>query len=269
MSTVNATDVFGAPWPLTAREAAHALPVLQFAHPGLRDLPAPRLSMIRNLARRGGIHDGALRTALSRACSIGTLQLDDGRYRLGPISIEQAAAAKSLGARVRGYTVGVVLEGTHPDLRSLRELFSRLGFRPMQRSVWVGARTADDRLTAALHLAGRDDSVVVFQCDEVDANTRVRLAALWNLTEREAELRGFHRQLIGYVAAPNIDRRESAWRCVEAAPVWYRVAVQNEPPFPIDLCGSDYPLGLLNADWSDRLESLTHELIDLWGQSER
>ena len=49
--------------------------------------------------------------------------------------------------------------------------------------------------------------------------SRSRLATLWNLTEREAELRGFHQQLIEYVAGPNIDRRESAWRCVEAAPV--------------------------------------------------
>jgi DNA-binding transcriptional regulator PaaX len=175
--------------------------------------------MIWHLARRGGIHDGTLRTALSRACSIGSLQRNDGRYRLGPISVEQAAAAKALLVRVRGYTLGVVLEGTHTALRPLGELFARQGFRPMQRSVWVGARTADDRLSAALQQAGFEGAVVVFQCDEVDAQARARLATLWNLTEREAELRGFHQQLIEYVAGPNIDRRESAWRCVEAAPV--------------------------------------------------
>jgi len=256
-------------WPLTAQEAAHAIPVLQSVHPGLRDLPAPRLSMIRHLARRGGIHDGTLRTALSRACSSGSLQLNDGRYRLGPISVEQAAAAKALRVRVPGYTLGVVLEGAHTDLRPLGELFARQGFRPMQRSVWVGARTAEDRLSSALQQAGLGGSVVVFHCDEVDMQARARLATLWNLTEREAELRGFHQQLIEYVAGPNIDRRESAWRCVEAAPVWYRVAVQNEPPFPVDLCGSDYPLERLNAEWREHLESMTHDLIDLWTERER
>ena len=135
--------------------------------------------------------------------------------------------------------------------------------------MWVGARTRDDRLAAALQQAGLEGSVVVFQCDEVDAQARARLATLWNLPERKEELRKFHRQLIEYVAGPSIDGRESAWRSVEAAPVWYRVAVQNEPPFPIDLCGSDYPLERLNTEWRGHLESMTAELIDLWTEGER
>jgi hypothetical protein len=111
--------------------------------------------------------------------------------------------------------------------------------------------------------------VLVFQCDEVDAPARARLATLWGLTDREAELHRFRQQLMEYVAAPKLDRRESAWRCVEAAPIWYRVAVLGEPPFPIDLCGDDYPLDRLNAEWRDHLESTTDALMDLWTDGER
>lgn len=245
------------------------MPVLQWVHPGLRTAPAPRLVTILHLAQRCGILDGTLRTALSCACSTGSLEVADGRYRLGPLSLEEAAAAKALLTRTRGYTLGIVLEGECSDLPSLRALFPRFGFRPLQRSVWVGARTEHDRLSAALRRAGLGGSVVVFHADEVDADARARLSRLWRLTERVAELRRFHRQLIDCVTERRISRREAAWRCVEVAPVWYRVAVLDEPPLPLDLCGSDYPLERLNAAWRAHLRSMSRELVALWSSEER
>ncbi len=251
-------------WRLTAREAAHAMAVLQSVHPGLREAPAPRASLIRRLAERSGLRDGALRTALSRACTAGSLAAQDGRYRLGPLSLEEAAAARALLARTRGYVLGVVLEGEAADLPGLRELFARFGFRPLQRSVWVGARTVEDHIGPALRQAGFDGSVVVFQADEVDAAARARLARLWRLEDRAAELRGFHRRLFEHLTEAGIAATEAAWRCVEAAPVWYRVAVQEEPPFPLDLRGDDYPLEPLNAAWAAHLQAMTSELVALW-----
>ena len=262
------TASFRARWRLTVQEAAHAMSVLQSVHPGLKGAPAPRLATIRRLAERCGIRDGALRTALSRACASGSLEAADGRYSLGTLAREEAAAAKALLARRRGYAFGVVLEGEESDHPSLREIFARLGFRPLQRSVWIGARTADDRLGAALQRAGLGGSVVVFQSDEVGADARARLAKLWGLTERAAALRKFHRQLFDHVAQPRIGAEEAAWRCIEAAPIWYRVAVHDEPPFPLDLCGADYPLERLNADWRGHLKSMTRELNDLYRSEE-
>jgi DNA-binding transcriptional regulator PaaX len=269
MNVHSVATSYRASWPLTAQEAAHAMPVLQSVHPGLRAAPAPRLSTIRHLAHRWGIRDGTLRTALSRACSTGSLEAADGRYRLGPVSIEEAAAARARLTRVPGYTLGVALEGRQGDLAHLRVLLVRLGFRSLQRSVWVGARTSDDRLRSALRRAGLEGSVVVFECDEVDADARARLSMLWRLPERAAEVRRFHLQLIDYVTEPRIGAREAAWRCVEVAPVWYRVAVRDEPPLPLDFCGPDYPLDRLNGDWRAHLESMTGELVDLWRSEER
>jgi DNA-binding transcriptional regulator PaaX len=245
------------------------MPVLQAVHPGLRGAPAPRVATIRRLAQRCGVRDGTLRTALSRACASGSLEVADGRYRLGPVSLEQAAAAQALRVRSRGYVLGLVLEGERSDLPRLREIFARMGLRPLQRSVWIGARTAEDRLGAALRRAGLAGSVLVFQADEVDAEARARLARLWRLAERAARLRGFHRQLLGYLSEAHIGAREAAWRCVQAAPVWYRVAVHDEPPFPLDLTGPDYPLERLNADWRAHLRSMTRELVELWRSEER
>jgi len=84
-----------------------------------------------------------------------------------------------------------------------------------------------------------------------------------------AELRRFHSQLIGYLTERGISSREAALRCVEVAPIWYRVAVQSEPPFPLDLYGSDYPLEPLNAAWRAHLVSMARELVDLWTSEER
>lgn len=256
-------------WRLTAHEVAHAMPVLQSAHPALRVEPTPRLGTIRQLAQRCGIRDGTLRTALSRACSSGWLEVADGRYRLGPLSLEEAAAARALLTRTHGYVLGVVLEGEGTDLPGLRELFHRVRFRPLQRSVWVGARTADDRLGAALRRAGLHGSVVVFQADEVDAEARSRLSPLWDLTKRAEELRRFHRQLIAYLTDRRISGQEAAWRCVEAAPIWYRIAIRDEPPFPLDLCNSNYPLDKLNKDWRSHLTSMKEELVALWRTEEQ
>ncbi|MCI3134727.1 hypothetical protein [Phenylobacterium aquaticum] len=240
------------------------MPVLQSVHPALRQAPAPRLSAIRPLAERCGVRDGALRTALSRACAAGSLEVVDGRYRLGPASREEAAAARALMARISGYTLCVVLEGEAADLPALRDLFARYGFRPLQRSVWVGARTTEDLIGPALRRTGLAQGVIVFRADEVDPGARDRLSAIWGLRARTTELRQFHRQLLDYIDAADLAPAEAAWRCVQAAPTWYRIAVQGEPPFPRDLCGADYPLDALNAAWRARVAALDRELVDLW-----
>ncbi|MDQ0465016.1 DNA-binding transcriptional regulator PaaX [Caulobacter ginsengisoli] len=256
-------------WRLTAQEAAHAMPVLQSVHPDLSAAPAPRLATIRQFAQRCGVRYGALRTALSRACAAGSLEIADRRYRLGPLSLEEAAAARALRTRTHGYTLCVVLEGEVDDLPRLRELLVRVGFRPFQRSIWVGARTTDDRLGLALQRAGLAGSVVVFHTDEVDAGARDRLSGLWGLPERAAVLRQFHGQLIAYLTEPGIGAEEAAWRCVQAAPVWYRIVVRDEPPFPLDLCGPDYPRDGLNAAWRAHLASMAGPLTALWGLEAR
>ncbi|HTQ12322.1 MAG TPA: hypothetical protein VMH86_00500 [Rhizomicrobium sp.] len=245
------------------------MPVLQSVHPGLEGAPAPRLAAIRHLARRSRVRDGTLRTALSRACASGSLRLVDGRYRLGPLSVEEAAAASARLARTRGYALAVIPEGDGADLPRLRELLPRLGFRPFQRSVWIGARTMDDRLGPPLREARLSGSVIVFRTDEVDAAARARLSELWNLKQRTKALQKFHRQLMGYLTAPRLGETAAAWRCVEAAPIWYRVAVRDEPPFPLDLCGPDYPLERLNADWREHLRAMTRALVELWTSEDR
>ena len=244
------------------------MPVLQSSHPALRRLPAPRLASIRRLAQRCGVRDGTLRTTLSRACASGSLAVRDGRYSLGPRSTEEAAAARALLQRTSGYVVVVVLEGERVDLARLRAVLEHVAFRPLQRSVWVGARTPHDRVRPALADARLAGSVVVFEADEVDADARARLARLWDLRARAVELRRFRQKLFGYLTAPGLDPAESAWRCVEAAPRWYRVAVLDEPPFPLDLCGADYPLATLNADWRAHLAARESELVALWREGE-
>lgn len=250
-------------WGLTAQEVAHAMPVLQHVHRGLRDAPAPRLAIIRGLAQRQEVRDGALRTALSRACASGSLTLSDG-YRLGPRSLAEAASARALLARTHGYVLAIVPEGAESDQAQLREVFARLGFRSLQRSVWIGARTVEDRLGAGLEQEGLAGSALVFQAEEVDADARARLAKSWRLHERIADLRAFHHDLAAYLTDGRLSPTEAAWRCVEAAPVWYRVAVRDEPPFPLDLCGEDYPLEPLNAFWRAHLQGMTGDLLALW-----
>ncbi len=256
-------------WPLNATEVAHAIPVMLAAHPGLRDLPAPRLATIRQLAQRWGVRDGALRTALSRACSSGSLEHAEGRYRLGPLSIEAADAARALLTRRPGYTLVLVGEGERLDMPALRALLTAFGFRNLQRSTWIGARTEEGGLRPALERAGFGDGVMVFQCDEVDPATRERLVQLWAPGDRAAELRAFHRLIGDYVDAAAGDDTEHAWRHVEVTPVWYRIAILEEPPFPLELLGPDYPLEQLRKDWTARLQSVTTALVSLWPPEDR
>ena len=244
---------FRARYGLTAVEVAHAMPVLRHVHPDLQRWPGPDLASIRHLAGRSGVRDGAVRTALSRGCAAGTLELVGSRYRLGPTSIEQAAAARAMLSRTSGYLVVVVSEGEEFDVRAVRDVLTRQGLRPLQRSVWIGARTVDDRLTPALRRCGLLSAVLVFHSDEIDQGAQDRLRQLWGLVERRAALRDFHRCLLSFVTDVRATDDELAWRCIEAAPVWYRIAILDEPPFPLPLIGPDHPLEQLNTDWSAAL----------------
>lgn len=258
-----------AAWRLTAHEVAHALPVLQWLHAGLRSSPPPRLATIRALAERHRIADGTLRTALSRACASGTLTSTDGRYRIGPVSIEQAASARALRTRAPGYTLAVISEGKQRELALLKVELTRLGFRPLQRSIWVGARTREARLRPALNRAHLANAVLIFDTLEVDGASRARLTKLWDLDARARVLRAFHASLMSWVTGLRLGDHEAAWRTVEAAPTWYRVTVGEEPPFPLALCGADYPLGRLNAAWRAHLARMTPALIAMWSSMEK
>jgi hypothetical protein len=104
--------------------------------------------------------------------------------------------------------------------------------------------------------------MTVFPCDEVDPGAQARLGAVWGLEDRRAALRAFHQDLLRFLRDDRADASEVAWRCVEASPVWYRIAVLDEPPFPLPLCDADHPLEQLNADWSDALRHATPALIE-------
>ena len=105
---------------------------------------------------------------------------------------------------------------------------------------------------------------MVFHADEVDAEARTRLSRLWELDARATTLRRFQRQLVAHLSDRRITATEAAWRCVEAAPIWYRVALHDEPPFPLDLCGADYPLEGLNDAWRTHLHAKSEALVALW-----
>ena len=62
-------------------------------------------------------------------------------------------------------------------------------------------------------------------------------------------------------AAP-ADAAEIAWRCVEASPVWYRIAVLDEPPFPLSLSEADHTLERLNTDWSTAIRDAAPALVE-------
>ena len=81
-------------WRLSAQEVAHAMPVLQWVHPGLRTAPAPRLVTIWHLAQRCGI-----RTA--RADSARVAPARPARSRSPMVAIDWARSASKKRQRRR------------------------------------------------------------------------------------------------------------------------------------------------------------------------
>jgi hypothetical protein len=107
----------------------------------------------------------------------------------------------------------------------------------------------------------RGQDALVLRCDEVDGATRDRLLDLWSIEDRVRDLILFKHQLDARLREPGISDEEAEWRCVEAAPAWYRVVVQVEPPFPLDLLDTGCPLAAVNESWRMALTAVEPALV--------
>ena len=75
--------------------------------------------------------------------------------------------------------------------------------------------------------------------------------------------RAFEHDLFRYLSQSE-QWREVAWRCLECAPIWYRVTILEEPPFPLALLPEGYPMAELQRRWTAHLAGARDAIVRLW-----
>jgi DNA-binding transcriptional regulator PaaX len=262
------TPAFVKAYPLSAKAAVHTLQVFRAGLEDLGELPWPSLEGIRDLALFAGIGDGALRTALSRARSEGSLLVEAdaqgrSRYRLAPVNFEMGAAQIHVERRLEGFLLAVFsFKSEENEARSaLRGVLKGYGFRKLAQNTYIHGRIATEGLRAAVRSLGLDEHFFLFTCPEIDDEDLVaRILALFDIEGRRKELKAYLARLRGFL--PDDARGdELARRLLYVGAVHWELVEAGEPPFPAKHLPADYPLAEIQRFYGQRLEEGRRTLL--------
>jgi DNA-binding transcriptional regulator PaaX len=263
-------------YPLSPKAAAHTLQVFRAGLESLGGLPWPSLEGIRDLALFAGIGDGAVRTALSRAKSEGSLLVEAdaqgrSRYRLAPANFEMGAAQIHVERRLEGFLLAVFsFKSEENEARSaLRGLLKGYGFRKLAQNTYIHGRIATEGLRAAVRAIGLDRHFFLFTCPEIDDEDLVaRILALFDIEARAKELKADLARLKAFLPA-ELREEELARRLLYVGAVHWELVEAGEPPFPAKHLPPDYPLAEIQRFYGLRLEEGRKSLLEYYGRINR
>jgi DNA-binding transcriptional regulator PaaX len=262
------TPAFVKAYPLSGKAAVHTLQVFRAGLESLVGLPWPSLEGIRDFARFAGIGDGAVRTALSRAKSEGSLLVEAspdgrGRYTLAPANFAMGAAQLHSERQHEGFLLAVFsFKSEENEARSaLRSLLKGYGFRKLAQNTYIHGRIATEGLRAAVRALGLEEHFFLFTCPEIDDEDLVaRILALFDIEARRKELRAYHSRL-GSFLPDDVHGDELARRLLYVGAVHWELVEAGEPPFPAKHLPADYPLAEIQQFYGRRLEEGREALL--------
>jgi DNA-binding transcriptional regulator PaaX len=227
--------------------------VFRFNSPELADLPHASAAGMRDLAEFAGHAPGAIRTAMSRlrASKLVETQEDERgvtRYQLAGMARSISHTVRDRPLRPEGFLLAI-FSFSSEDVRErqvVREALKLHGFQKLAQNVYINGQIDTAEIEALLARERLTEHVYFFRGQQSDDPViRKRITALFDLPKRRASLQQFHRDLLAYLAAPDLDDTTFARRFFYAGPVHYRITFIEEPPLSARFLPPDYPLEAL------------------------
>ncbi|MGA9520916.1 MAG: hypothetical protein WBV82_05600 [Myxococcaceae bacterium] len=217
--------------------------------PPLRDLPHVTADAMRELAAFGGHSAGAIRTAMSRLRSGGTIEqlpeAGEARYRMGRFGRSVSLAVRGRFERPEGFVLAV-FSFAADDVRErqlVRETLKSHGFQKLAQNVYINGQIDTSELERVIGENGLSEHLFLFRCnDDAESSRDERLVRLFNVKQRAQQLVRFEADLHAFLNERGVDDDEFARRYFAAGPAHHRITFMEEPPLPARCLPPDYPL---------------------------
>jgi len=263
-------------YPLTARAAVHTPLVFRAGLESLGEFPWPSLEGIRAFARFAGIGDGAVRTALSRARSDGSLLVETdpagrSRYILAPATFAMGQAQIRSDRRLEGFLVAVFsFKSEENEGRSaLRGILKVYGFKKLAQNTYIHGRIYTGALRSAIRSLGLEKHLFLFTCPEIDDEDLVRrIMTLFDIEGRRRQLREYLTRLKAFLSE-DLGEDERARRLLYVGAVHWEQIEAGEPPFPARYLPADYALVEIQRFYGERITKGREALLSYYEKANR
>ena len=255
--------------PLPLREVINTPVIFYEGFPLLKDLPAPNVAIMRDLAEFAGYAYGALRTAVSRAKAAGFIACfadDKGvtRFKRSEMSRSVSEVVQHWDSRPEGFLLAVFSFRAKEESRrrTVRDLLRYFGFKRIAQNTYINGMIPTAGLEAELRKAGVEKNLYLFRCPRVDEPALVeKLKAVFDVNGRARVLNALLAELQEFLDEPGIDAMEYGRRQLYAGPVHYHYCFVQEPPIPFSFLPEDYPLEKLNNFMVRHITDRSHDVI--------
>lgn len=241
-------------YPVPLQELLLAPIVFRDDLPGPPSVPEVSAKAMADIASFGGYKDGAIRTALSRLRTSGTVEMRvdrEGvtRYRLARLGRSIGEAVRGRPARPDGLLLAIFSFSASDgrERKIVRDALRLHGFHKLAQNVYVNGHIDTGGLEALFEREGIAEHVYWFRAGADDPRLAARLTGLFDLDARARQLARLQGDLERYLGEPKLPPLEAARRLLYAGPVHYRVSYVEEPPLPAALLPAGYPLDALEA----------------------
>jgi DNA-binding transcriptional regulator PaaX len=256
-------------YPLTAKAAVHTPIVFRAGLFASEGIPWPSLEGLRDFAHFAGIEDGAVRTALSRAKSDGSIVVETdaqgrNRYAVSPATFAMGTAQVNADQRPQGFLLAVFSfkAEDQEDRSALRNLLKSYGFRKLAQNTYIHGRIDTTGLRTAIAELGLEDHFFLFTCPDIeDGHLISRILRLFDMEGRRKYLREYSTRLRAFLEG-NLARDELARRLLYVGPVHWERIEASEPPFPAKYLPPDYALADIQGFYGAKLSEGREALLE-------
>ena len=271
-TVTNSSLEFLKDYPYSAKEAVYTPIIYRVGLQMPETVPFPSSKGIKDLAAFVGLSDAAVRTALSRAKSDGSIiefkdALGKSRYAIAPSTFEMGLVSINRESQPEGFIVAVFsfTKDAESERAVVRETLKNYGFKRLAQNSYINGRIDTKGLMEAMKSFGLEKNLYLFHCPDIDDQDLIqRILSLFDVENRKVMLNHFYDRMVSFLSEPGISDHDLGRRLLYFGAIYWTVCENGEPPIPIKHLPPDYPMPKIRKFYTDFIEVNKDKLINYY-----
>lgn len=256
-------------YPYSAKEAVYTPIIYRIGLQMPESVPFPSINGIRDLATFAGISDTAIRTALSRAKSDGSIHefkdaFGESRYAIAPSTFEMGLVSINRDEHPEGFIIAIFsfTKDATSERAVVRETLKNYGFKRLAQNTYINGRIDTTGLMTAMKSYGLEKNLYLFHCPDInDQDLIQKILDLFDMDNRKEMLNHFYDKMVRFLSEPEINDLDLGRRLLYFGSIYWTVCENGEPPIPAKHLPPDYPMAKIRKFYTEFIEKNKDKLI--------
>lgn len=256
-------------YPYSAKEVVYTPIIYRIGLQMPDTVPFPSIKGIRDLATFAGISDAAIRTALSRAKSDGSIQefkdaLSESRYTIAPSTYEMGLVSLNRDEHPEGFILAVFsfTKDAESERAVVRDTLKNYGFKRLAQNTYINGRIDTSGLMTAMKSFGLEKNLYLFHCPDIDDQDLIqKILIVFDMEKRKEMLNHFYDRMVHFLSESGISDLDIGRRLLYFGAIYWTICENGEPPIPKKHLPLDYPMAKIRAFYTEFIEKNRDKLI--------